>query len=128
MRLYCLAQDSDTFFVVERGGPMVARIIRLILIITGISTFTYAADPRHQRAADTQAAAAQQEGDVKPPPPGVQQHPTDKLSVTDGQVTVDGQPLKYKATAGTLVMKDESDKPRASFFFVAYEKQPPSED
>ena len=52
----------------------------------------------------------------------------DRLSVTDHEVTVHGQVLKYKATAGTLVMKDESDKPKANIFFVAYEKQPASED
>jgi carboxypeptidase C (cathepsin A) len=53
---------------------------------------------------------------------------SDKLSVTDGQVTVHGQPLHYKATAGTLALKDESGKPLADMFFVAYEKQPASPD
>lgn len=52
----------------------------------------------------------------------------DKLSVTDGQVTVHGQPLKYKATAGTLAIKDESGKALADMFFVAYEKQPAASD
>jgi len=52
----------------------------------------------------------------------------DHLSVTDGQVTAHGQVINYKATAGTLVLKDESGKAKASMFFVAYERQPASRD
>jgi len=52
----------------------------------------------------------------------------DKLSVTDQQITVHGQVLKYKATAGTLAIKDESGKPKADMFFVAYEKEPAASD
>src|SRR5687767_5292926 len=46
-----------------------------------------------------------------------------KLSVTEHEITVNGKPLKYKATAGTYAMKDEAGKPKASFFFVSYEKR-----
>jgi carboxypeptidase C (cathepsin A) len=48
----------------------------------------------------------------------------DHLSVTEGHVTVHGQELRYKATAGTLVMRDDTGKAKANMFFVAYEKQP----
>jgi carboxypeptidase C (cathepsin A) len=48
----------------------------------------------------------------------------DKLSVTEHEVTVRGSPLKYRATAGTLQMKDEAGKAKADVFFVAYEKLP----
>lgn len=51
----------------------------------------------------------------------------DKIKVTHGSVTVHGQPLAYKATAGTLAMKDESGKLTAEIFFVAYEKEPTGE-
>jgi carboxypeptidase C (cathepsin A) len=45
----------------------------------------------------------------------------DKISVTQGSVTVQGHEIKYTATAGTIVLKNEdNDKPSASFFFVAY--------
>src|SRR5687767_5521628 len=47
----------------------------------------------------------------------------DKLSVTDHEITAGGKPLKYKATAGTYAMKDEAGKPKASFFFVSYERR-----
>src|SRR6202030_2549463 len=35
-------------------------------------------------------------------------------------VTINGQKISYKATAGTIVMKDEEGKPHATIFFVAY--------
>jgi carboxypeptidase C (cathepsin A) len=46
--------------------------------------------------------------------------PKDELSETTNTVTISGVPVKYKATAGTLVIKDEEGKPHVSFFFVAY--------
>ncbi len=46
-----------------------------------------------------------------------------KLSITQHEMTLDGSPLKYRATAGLLPMKDESGKPKANIFFVAYDTQ-----
>jgi carboxypeptidase C (cathepsin A) len=48
----------------------------------------------------------------------------DKVSTTEGQITVDGQPLKYRTTAGRMSVQGDADKPKADFFFVAYEKLP----
>ena len=44
------------------------------------------------------------------------------LSVTEHEVTVGGKVIKYRATAGYLVLKTEKDEPRANIFFVAYTK------
>ena len=52
----------------------------------------------------------------------------DKLSVTEHELTVRGRPLKYKATAGTIQMKDEAGKHKADLFFVAYDKQPAADN
>jgi carboxypeptidase C (cathepsin A) len=51
-------------------------------------------------------------------------HPSDegKLSTTHHQITLDGKPLAYSVTAGELVMKDESGKPKADMFFTAYDR------
>ncbi|OQA47579.1 MAG: Serine carboxypeptidase [Chloroflexi bacterium ADurb.Bin325] len=58
--------------------------------------------------------------------------PTDQIVTTQHTVTVDGQVIRYTVTAGTLVLKQESEKrgeqdgasegekPKATFFFVAY--------
>src|SRR5712664_1478624 len=57
------------------------------------------------------AAAAQQ----FPAPP-----PVEKLSKTQHVLQGHGKRIPYTATAGTLVLKKEDGKPRASMFFVAY--------
>jgi carboxypeptidase C (cathepsin A) len=48
--------------------------------------------------------------------------PRDELSETTNSVTINGVEIKYRATAGTIVIKDEEGKPHATFFFVAYTK------
>lgn len=46
--------------------------------------------------------------------------PTEKLSATHHEMTLGGKTLKYTATAGTLLIRDEEDKPYGSIFYVAY--------
>jgi carboxypeptidase C (cathepsin A) len=45
---------------------------------------------------------------------------SDKLSETTNTVNINGVEIQYRATAGTLIVKNEEDKPQVSFFFVAY--------
>jgi carboxypeptidase C (cathepsin A) len=40
--------------------------------------------------------------------------------VTKQTLQVNGQPLRYTATAGTIVLKNDQDKPEASIFYIAY--------
>jgi len=37
-------------------------------------------------------------------------------------MSIGGKTLRYKATAGTMILKDEKEKPKASVFYVAYTK------
>jgi carboxypeptidase C (cathepsin A) len=64
-------------------------------------------------------------------PPGTQgsdQHkdnetapvPPEKPSVTHHDINLGGKNLRYTATAGTLIIRDEEDKPYGSVFYVAY--------
>jgi carboxypeptidase C (cathepsin A) len=46
--------------------------------------------------------------------------PPETSSVTEHDFTLDGKPLHYLATAGTLLINDEEDKPYGSIFYVAY--------
>src|SRR5690606_1489926 len=54
--------------------------------------------------------------------------PEEKTSVTRHELTVDGQTLRYTATAGTMVLKEEveedgkveGEKAKATVFYVAY--------
>jgi carboxypeptidase C (cathepsin A) len=58
------------------------------------------------------AAAATQQF---PAPPAVE-----RLSKTEHTITINGKSIAYTATAGTLVLKREDERPLASIFFVAY--------
>lgn len=44
-------------------------------------------------------------------------------SVTSGEVTVAGNLIRYKAVAGTIILKDKADSPTCSMFYVAYIKK-----
>jgi len=43
-------------------------------------------------------------------------------SVTDHEITIAGKVVRYRATAGYLVLRGEKDEPRAKLFYVAYTK------
>lgn len=47
----------------------------------------------------------------------------DKTSQTEHTISVNGQTIKYSATAGTLVLRKEDGTPTASMFYTAYAKQ-----
>src|SRR5580698_3194022 len=46
--------------------------------------------------------------------------PAEKPVATHHDITLGGKLLKYTATAGTLLIRDEEDKPYGSIFYVAY--------
>jgi carboxypeptidase C (cathepsin A) len=80
-----------------------AALAALALIGTGPA---YAADDAKPADSDKKAEAD------KPVEPA--------SSVTQHQVTIGGQVVKYTATAGWLIMKDDKDKPIARFGYTAY--------
>ncbi|MGA2582594.1 MAG: peptidase S10 [Tepidisphaeraceae bacterium] len=97
------------------------RISGLVVLLT----FSLAAWSFAQSATEpTSAPSAESTQDNSPPPHDESAKSEDKLSVTQHSITLDGNKIDYQATAGTLNMKDEQGKPLASFFFVAYTKQP----
>ncbi len=49
--------------------------------------------------------------------------PMQELSVTRHEIVVDGQPLRYRATTGYMVLLDEEGHHKANMFFIAYEKE-----
>ena len=46
--------------------------------------------------------------------------PKEESAVTHHSLTLNGETIKYTATAGTLLLKDDKDEPTASVFYVAY--------
>jgi carboxypeptidase C (cathepsin A) len=76
-----------------------------------------AAEPPHQGPPTPAAVQSKKEA------PKAQTQPVaEKLSTTEHELKVGNDTLKYRATAGTMPLKDEAGKTRANFFFVAYEK------
>lgn len=46
--------------------------------------------------------------------------PPERAAVTHHELVLNGKTLHYTATAGTLLIRDEEDKPYGSIFYVAY--------
>ena len=70
----------------------------------------------HEQATDSTPARAG-ESTKFPAPPAVE-----KTSVTQQTTHIGGQEIHYTATAGTLLLKKEDGKPKASMFFIAYSR------
>jgi carboxypeptidase C (cathepsin A) len=76
------------------------------------------------------APAQETKSPAPPPAAGAEQpkdankesapNPPEKPVATHHELTLDGKTLKYTATAGTLLIRDEEDKPYGSIFYVAY--------
>ncbi len=49
-----------------------------------------------------------------------EEKPVERSVVTHHEITVGGKGLRYTATAGTLLIRDEEDKPYGSIFYTAY--------
>lgn len=65
-------------------------------------------------------AAAQPTGTQKDAPRWEPPTPEEKIVTSRHRVTVGGAEIPYTATAGTLLLKEEDGRPRASVFFIAY--------
>src|SRR5690606_23193392 len=69
----------------------------------------------------------EQEESKTTPTPDVEE----KIAATEHTITIGGEEIRYTATAGTMVFKEESEKegkfegekPRATLFYVAYARQ-----
>jgi carboxypeptidase C (cathepsin A) len=71
------------------------------------------------QAQDHPRPAAHDAATEPPPSPAPTAPPVEKTSKTRHSIQLDGKPLAYTATAGTLILKKD-DKPWASMFYVAY--------
>ncbi len=82
-----------------------------LTLLIGVAGPIHAADSPKQ---DTKAQADKSsKQDELPTPP-------ERSQVTSHRVSIDGRSIAYKATAGTLLIKDDKGKPTVSMFYVAY--------
>jgi carboxypeptidase C (cathepsin A) len=86
----------------------------LILLGSSFAQQTVPSAPAVPKPND-KTAEAPKDAEKKPPAP-----PEDKAVQTKHSARIGGREIKYTATAGMLVMKDEEGKPKASVFYVAY--------
>ncbi len=55
-----------------------------------------------------------------PPQKPEEADPVERSSVTSHTITLDGRQIHYTATAGTLLIRNDEDKPYGSIFYTAY--------
>ncbi len=67
---------------------------------------------------DATAKSEESKDEKKPEPP----HFEDALSTTQHSIEIDGDRIGYTATAGRIVLKEDDETKKASFFFTAYTK------
>lgn len=94
-------------------SPFAALALALLLL---------ASNPAH--AADTAAKHAEKsqadKGDKQDKNKNERPIPPERDVVTRHSVRIDGRTINYKATAGTLLIRDDKNKPTVSVFYVAY--------
>ncbi|HUX43670.1 MAG TPA: hypothetical protein VMV57_02870 [Terracidiphilus sp.] len=71
-------------------------------------------------AVQAQEAPKAQAGEAGKPAAKETPVPPERPVATHHEMTLDGKVLKYTATAGNLIIRDENDKPYGSIFYVAY--------
>jgi carboxypeptidase C (cathepsin A) len=89
-----------------------SHICRMI-VVTGLLILLVAPMFEAQQRGSTTPPAQANERPLTPVPP-------EKSSNTSHEITLDGKTLKYTATAGNLLIRDDEDQSNASFFYVAY--------
>jgi len=105
------------------GAFSLALLPALVILLFAPARAAWAQEVRSPEPARTQAQSGQPQGgdhgdqhkdnENAPIPP-------EKPSVTHHELTLGGRVLRYTATAGTLIIRDEDDKPYGSVFYVAY--------
>ena len=100
-----------------------------LVALCGLTVYAAHAQTRAPQIAPPTPPPAEEKPPATPPannsgyvplPPNAAPPAVDRTSVTHHTLHLNGQDLPYTATAGTMVLKREDDKPRASIFFIAY--------
>jgi carboxypeptidase C (cathepsin A) len=105
------------------SGGKLRGMFKSTLLTVGLTTASLAvtllaADPASNAPPQLTAAAAKEAG--KEPAKEKPKEPEEKLVHSRHTLTIGGQHLSYTATAGTILLRDEEDKPTASIFYIAY--------
>jgi carboxypeptidase C (cathepsin A) len=94
-------------------------LLRLFAVSLVSASLTLAPGLAQEHHPAAPAPHADEHGDHPPQKPE-EVAPVERSSVTEHQMTVNGKLLHYTATAGTLLIRNEDDKPYGSLFYVGY--------
>jgi carboxypeptidase C (cathepsin A) len=90
--------------------------LAVCLSVALAASFSVPSARAQERPAGQPPAAAAEHKDAEKEAP----IPPEKTVGTHHEMTLAGKTLKYTATAGTLIIRDEEDKPYGNIFYVAY--------
>ena len=90
-------------------------VLAAILPISGAQEQRPAPQPTQAPAPGQPSGDQHKEGDKDNAPV-----PPEKPVATHHEMTLDGKTLKYTATAGNLIIRDDDEKPYGNIFYVAY--------
>ena len=126
----CAIPSPDLLFVpqvdlISTGGPALRFRFQPVCLLIALTLMTVAPLARAQ---ETRTPPPQQPTTDQPKEnPAPKENAKDALPIppehpvaTQHELTLDGKSLKYTATAGNLLIRDEDDKPYGSIFYVAY--------
>src|SRR5262249_17729726 len=95
------------------GSKIMIRLLRILLLCV----FTVYALALFAQSPETKPAEKTGE---KAPESGAKEQPKEESSVTDHSLKIGSQAIPYKATAGTIMLKNEKDEPEALVGYTAY--------
>ena len=109
---------------------MKRQLVTIAFALMAPALLAQSPEPSSRR--ETDAARERREASAETPAPerdrptsaSSEKHPDakDQISTTQHTVSINGVAVSYTAKSGTLILKDEEGKPRASFFFTSYTK------
>jgi carboxypeptidase C (cathepsin A) len=97
-----------------------ANFLRHRFLAAFLAVSASIADDAAKPAADADAKPAEAKDKADKADKGDKSEEREKSAVTTNAVVIGGQRIEYIARAGTLVLKNDEDKPTASIFYVAY--------
>jgi carboxypeptidase C (cathepsin A) len=98
---------------------------KTLMMAAVVSAFTtrvvFAADISTNTPPSSEGSSAKETGKASPKESAKdKKEPEEKLVESDHTITIGGQEIAYKASVGTILLRDEEDKPTASIFYIAY--------
>jgi carboxypeptidase C (cathepsin A) len=90
------------------------------LLIVWLAGASMAAALAAGEAPSDTSAASKEPGKEPAKEKAKDKEPEEKLVRSKHATTIGGQRLNYTASAGTILLRDEDDKPTASIFYIAY--------